>query len=196
MRATQVTKPGAKGGDVRFTKVAVDLSNHLKQRTDTYVTTFVDYYGTKEWPGLELLQGGNHEPETIAEQLNSAAMEKMIELLPSNRVEQRFIPFVAIHEFESLLFSDADVLAAELSVQPDLINRILEDCGGPEKINNSLQTAPSKRLDHLNPQIPFKKTTNGITIAEKIGIAKMRESCILFDEWLSKLESLQKQHPN
>jgi len=48
MRATQVSKPGQKGGDVKFTRVKKDVRNHLKQRRDTYISTFVDYYGIKE----------------------------------------------------------------------------------------------------------------------------------------------------
>ena len=46
--ATQVSKPGQKGGDVRFSRVSRDIERHLKQRPDTYVTTLVDYYGIKE----------------------------------------------------------------------------------------------------------------------------------------------------
>jgi hypothetical protein len=37
MRATQVSKPGQKGGDVRFSRVQKDLGNHLKQRSDVYI---------------------------------------------------------------------------------------------------------------------------------------------------------------
>ncbi len=53
--ATQITKPGQKGGDVRFVRAKQDIGSHLKQRGDTFVTTFIDYYGTKEWPGLDTL---------------------------------------------------------------------------------------------------------------------------------------------
>ncbi|MCT7653700.1 DUF4276 family protein [Oceanimonas sp. NS1] len=38
---------------MRFERVRRDLEAHLKQRPDTYVTTFVDYYGLREWPGLD-----------------------------------------------------------------------------------------------------------------------------------------------
>jgi len=40
IRATQVSKPGQKGGDVRFARAKNDIRNHLKQRPDIYVTTF------------------------------------------------------------------------------------------------------------------------------------------------------------
>lgn len=38
MHATQVTKPGQKGGDVRFERVKNDIIRHLKQKPDTIVT--------------------------------------------------------------------------------------------------------------------------------------------------------------
>lgn len=188
MYATQVSKPGQKGGDVRFSKVKRDISGHLKQRPDTYVTTLVDYYGTKEWPGLERLTS-NHAPADIANILNTEAKQEMNQLLQSSiDVERRFIPYVAIHEFESLLFSDAAILADELGIDQQQVDAILEECGEPESINNSEQTAPSKRLENLYPR--FKKTTTGIAIAERIGIDPMRKACPLFNTWIETFEKL------
>lgn len=47
MSATQITKPGAKGGDVKFKRVKNDIEKHLKQRSNTYISLFIDYYGMK-----------------------------------------------------------------------------------------------------------------------------------------------------
>lgn len=188
IRATQVTKPGMKGGDVKFSRVKRDIGNHLKQRNDTLVTTFIDYYGTKEWPGLELLNSAS-EPVVIAETMNSAAKAEIARLLPTQEVATRYIPFVAVHEFEALLFSDAVILADGLDVSVQNVSNIIESCGAPENINNSPQTAPSKRIEGLNRR--FKKTTTGIAIAERIGIEKIRESCPLFNIWLEELELIQ-----
>lgn len=43
-----ISKKGQKGGDVKFQRVKTDICNHLKQRNDTIISTFVDYYGLKE----------------------------------------------------------------------------------------------------------------------------------------------------
>lgn len=187
--ATQVSKPGEKGGDVRFVKVERDLGNHLKQRANTYVTTLVDYYGVKEWPGLESL-GQNLTPAQIAAHLNQATQDKVNRLFPEQRPAERFIPFMLIHEFEALLFSDSEMLASELGIDEKEVKAVLAECGEPEAINNSLQTAPSKRLDKWSKYGKFGKTTTGISIANRIGIPKMREKCPLFDNWLGQLESL------
>lgn len=184
-----VSKPGQKGGDIRFSRVQRDLELHLKQRHDTFVTLFVDFYGIRnDWPGIEEARR-KKLPAKIAETVNKATMESVVSLFGKTNPTKRFIPFVAVHEFETLLFSDAQILATELGVEPSKVDAILAECGEPEKINNSSETAPSKRLEALNDR--FKKTSTGIAIARAIGLSKMRAACPLFDEWMSKLERLE-----
>ena len=184
----EVSKPGQKGGDIRFARVKRDIELHLKQRHDTFVTLFVDYYGIRnDWPGIEaarLLK----VPAQIAEVVNKATMEAVQSLFMETNPVRRFIPFIAVHEFETLLFSDAGILAAELGVKRAKVDAILKECGEPEKINNSNETAPSKRLEDLNDR--FKKTSTGIAIARAVGLSKMRAACPLFDAWMTTLESL------
>jgi len=43
-----ISKPGQKGGDVKFARVKNDIGLHLKQRPDTFLTLFVDYYGIND----------------------------------------------------------------------------------------------------------------------------------------------------
>lgn len=189
VKATQVSKPGQKGGDVKFSRVIKDIGNHLKQRPDTYVCTFVDYYGIKEWPGIDVVPP-QAKPVQIAETVNAATLKGLVERYPELQCERRYIPYFAVHEFEALLFSDAEKLAAKLGVPTDCINEVLDECGEPEAINNSRETAPSKRLDALSPSGNFKKTTTGIATAKEIGIGKMREKCPVFNAWITSLELL------
>jgi hypothetical protein len=60
----------------------------------------------------------------------------------------------------------------------------------PEAINNSAQTAPSKRLDAWSKNGSFAKTTLGIAIASKIGIVQMRKKCPLFNAWIAEFENI------
>ena len=55
LHATQVSKPGQKGGNVKFDRAKNDIRTHLKQRKDTIVTLFLDYYGIADWPGKETI---------------------------------------------------------------------------------------------------------------------------------------------
>ena len=190
MYATQVSKSGQKGGDVRFSRVLNDLGKHLKQERDIYVTTLIDYYGVKEWPGLDDVPVGA-TPAYIAHTINTATKEEVERSINAHRVEERFIPFMAIHEFEAFLFSDSAVIASELNIAEAKVRAVLEQCGEPEAINNSPQTAPSKRLDTLSPNGRFPKTTMGIYIAELIGIDVMRQKCPVFNSWIETLETLE-----
>lgn len=183
-----VSKPGQKGGDIRFARVKRDLELHLKQRQDTFVTLFVDYYAIRnDWPGIEDARR-KKLPAKIAEIVNNATMDAVKSLFGQTDPARRFIPFVAVHEFETLLFSDAEALAAGLGVKTAKVEAILTECGEPEKINNSSETAPSKRLESLNER--FKKTSTGIAIARAVGLTKMRAACPLFGAWMSTLENL------
>ncbi|MBP2845920.1 DUF4276 family protein [Dickeya oryzae] len=189
LHATQVSKPGQKGGDVRFDRTLADIGLHLKQRPNTYITTMVDYYGLTSWPGREHLPTVA-TPAQIANVLNRAAYDSVVEKFAPQQAERRFIPFMVMHEFEALLFSDSEILASELGIQQSEVNRVIEQCGGPEGINNSPHTAPSKRLDGWSAHGKFAKTTVGIALASRIGIPRIREQCPLFDRWLSQMEAL------
>lgn len=189
IKATQASKPGQKGGDVKFSRVINDIRDHLKQRNDTYVTTLVDYYGIKEWPGLDSL-AQNLTPSQIADHLNAETKHQVVTEFANQQAERRFIPYIAVHEFEALLFSDSAILASELGVDEDQIKNVLAECGEPEAINNGKETAPSKRLDNWSPNGKFAKTTAGIAITQQIGITQMREQCPLFNAWLAQFEAL------
>jgi len=183
-----VSKPGQKGGDVKFARVENDIERHLKQRPDTYLTLFVDFYGIKsDWPGIagtEAVLG----PKEKAELVNLATMEKVVEHFSEQNADRRFIPYIAMYEFEALLFSDPAVLARKLQIDESKIVSIIEECGEPENIDNSPVTAPSKRLESLSHR--FKKTTTGIAILKEIGLAAIREKCPIFDGWVTTLESI------
>ena len=184
----QLDKPGQKGGDVRFVRAKNDIGRHLKQRSDTYVSLLVDYYGIgSDWPGLDIVQPGT-PPSAIAAAICTATQVAIDAELADLRSEVRFVPHVAVHEFEALLFSEPATLARIIQVKPKRVDEIIEECGEPEAIDNSRHSAPSKRIEKLYQR--FKKTSTGIAIAQEIGIEQMRLKCPVFDGWLERLESL------
>jgi len=117
--------------------------------------------------------------------------QKDIFVTPSVPKAQRgkIIPYIHMYEFEGLLFSSPSTIATVL--QQDEIRLWAEDIlhqfhGNPELINNSSQTAPSKRL----AVTPYRKTTHGPNIAKEIGLDILRGKCKGFGDWLSRLEAL------
>ena len=187
MRPIIISKHGQKGGDVKFARVVNDIRDHLKQRGDTWLTLLLDFYGIKEWPGLDEARM-QRSPAQKAQKFHEMTKVRVVELFGEWRPDVRFLPYVAMHEFEALLFSHPQILADQLGVEVSEINEILTECGDPEKINNSPDTAPSKRLENLCER--YKKTSTGITIAKAIGIDTMRRKCPLFNAWLVAIEEL------
>lgn len=181
-------KPGQKGGDVKFSRAKNDIGRHLKQRSDTWVSTLVDYYGIKpDWPGYAASKALPDHAQKAAT-MNQATAAEVARLFPECHPETRFIPYVSMHETEALYFSDPACLASNLGVSQQRIDAILNECGEPERINDRPETAPSKRLEQLTNR--FKKTTTGIAIAEQIGIPRMRAACPLFDAWIAQISAL------
>ena len=167
--------------------IATTSVDYLTQSNVNVVSTFVDYYRVKEWPGKNSILP-NSAPEQIAETMNTAAKTEICQEYDCLNPTQRFIPFIAVHEFETLLFSDTKALADGLGVAQTTIDADISRFSTPEHINNSPLTAPSKRLERWYPQ--YGKTTTGIAIAKTIPVDTMRAKCPLFNQWLSAIEAV------
>jgi len=179
---------GKSGGIGRYQRDKRDFLITLKQDAAAFCTTMIDYYGMPEdWPGRE---AARLEPfADKAQTVEQAVLESIAAELSAGFDRSHFIPYVQMHEFEALLFSMPEQLAAELeSVDESDIQRIRDQFRSPEEINDGQQTAPSKRIMRLSPG--YSKVVDGIRIAQKIGLPTMRAECSHFDEWVSKLESL------
>ncbi|MCD6459633.1 DUF4276 family protein [bacterium] len=128
-----IGKTGHKGGDVRFDRAKINIRNSLKYRSNNYVSTMFDYFGiNKNWPGLQKLKqriqkGTTFSATEKANFLEKATLTEIINLFPDCNAEKRFIPYISMHEFEALLFSDADILAEKLKVEVDIIKKILDE---------------------------------------------------------------------
>jgi len=184
-----IGKPGHKGGNIQFERAKFDIGKLLKQRFRIYVTTMFDYFRIEPgWPGRKNIQS-NDTALQKARKLEQETLLSIRQVYPDQNVEKRFIPYISMHEFEALLFSDTDKLAKIIKTDPSNIANILNDCGEPEEINDNQQTAPSKRLQALCYK-KYRKVAMGKSIAESIGINMMRKKCPHFNEWLNKLELL------
>jgi len=181
--AQKLGKPGHYTGIVEYPRGRADILNTLRADADSYCTTMFDYYAMPtSWPGRETADGN---PAVIEEAILADISAAMAEgFNPA-----RFIPYVQMHEFEALLFSDPKALAAGLaSVDADTVGQIREQFQSPEEIDDDPQTAPSKRIQQLDPS--YQKVNDGILIAQKIGLDAMRAQCPHFSQWIGKLEAL------
>ncbi|MBF0564338.1 MAG: DUF4276 family protein [Nitrospirae bacterium] len=194
LRAKLIGDPGHKGGDIRFDRAKNDIENFLKQRKDTYITTMFDYFRIDSgWPGREnvRIQIGNGTKLTPGDKaaILETAMEKEISgTFSGYDPKNRFIPYIAMHESEALLFSDVETLAEKTGIDARQLIEILSEFNNPEEINDGPQTAPSRRLMDLKSD--YHKIRMGKTVSEAIGIQAIRKQCPHFNDWLTKLENL------
>ena len=174
-----------RGGIRPWKAVRKDILNHLREDQAALATTMVDYHRLPNtWPGLE------HARQRPTPRERAAAVERAVleDISTAIGHRRRFVPYVVMHEFEGLLFSDPDRFAQSLR-KPDLapeLRAIRQEFQTPEDINDSPDTAPSKRI--LNLYRGYQKPVNGVRAMTALGLDTVREACPLFNAWVSTLE--------
>jgi hypothetical protein len=182
-----------RGGGRPWSSVKGDIVRHLREDGECFATMMIDYYG--------MPQSHNHgypgraAASSLAMQNRASSVEGLVlaeiqHELNGDAGRQRFVPFVLMHEFESLLFSDCNAFAKGVGMEhlAPSFQAIRDQFGTPEEINDSPLTAPSKRVAALIHG--YQKPLYGNLAALEIGLPAMRAECPGFHEWLSKLEAL------
>ena len=194
LHAALIGKPGHKGGDIRFNRAKKDIGNFLKQRQDTYISTMFDYFRIDSmWPGRAEVSRKIRNGATLtaihkAGILEAATHDEIVKSFSGCNSENRFIPYIEMHEFEALLFSDADILAEKTEIDVSQIREIVEEYNNPEEINEDPVKTPAKRLESLKNG--YRKVAMGKMVSEALGIQSIRRKCPHFDDWLAKLEDI------
>ena len=177
-----------RGGIRPWHSVRNDILNHLTSDQDTFATTMVDYYGLPfTWPGREQAAHKKTLKERAAS-VEQALLEDVSSSLGGPFDRRRFIPYVVMHEFEGLLFSDPERFARGIG-RPDLsaeLQAVRGEFGTPEEINDSPDTAPSRRVRDLYEG--YQKPLMGVLAVEEIGLSAIRGQCPLFNRWIEELE--------
>lgn len=138
-------------------------------RSYDVVTTMFDLYG---FGGMSL---------------DKTATDIENEILSSSDDLGQLIPYVQQYEFETLLFSNPQIVATELNDNTiaQQMQTILHQCGHPENINNGYDTCPSRRLKSIHAA--YDKHLFGPLIAEEIGLVQLRSACPRFNNWIENL---------
>lgn len=153
------------------------------------VTTLIDLYGLpnqkpNSFPGIN--KAPNYDCFERAQYLEQRFATNIYDKTG------KFLPNLVIHEFESLLFSSPDSICEVMFAsdkQCSQLHDIVNTFESPEQINDSIETAPSKRLEKIFNQDYYKRL-HGFQIAEQIGLKTICEKCTHFARWLKKIESL------
>jgi hypothetical protein len=167
-------------GVSKYLIIKKEIDSLLKDSSAKLVTTMIDLYGSP----IDMPQKSN-----ITKIVNCIEKVEFLENALSADVNHpKFLPYLQLHEFEALLFSDVShfsILSRNISELEKIASQ-----KEPEEINDSPSTAPSKRIIKQIPKYEFSKPTNGIIVAKSIGLEKMREKCPHFDNWLNQIESI------
>lgn len=181
-----------RGGIRAWSAVRKDIINHLKEDSACLATTMVDYYalpqsGGRSWPGRAA--AGALSFAQKAATVENALLTDICTELGCGFDPNRFIPFVIMHEFEGLLFSDClgfsrGIGHPELAVE---FQSIRDQFSSPEEINDSSITVPSKRVGRLVKG--YEKPLLGSLAVLEIGLEAIRTECPHFRTWLTRLET-------
>lgn len=184
---------GRRGGARAWVAVRKDILNHLREDGECLATTLVDYYGLPQsganaWPGraAAAVRPFAEKASTVQDALAKEIHSEM----GDDFSQDRFVPFVMMHEFEAFLFSDTKKASAGMG-KPRIgehLQEIRNQFNSPEEINDSPATAPSKRIVQLIPE--YNKPIMGVLGVLEIGLSTIRQECPLFHSWLERLEQL------
>ena len=185
--------PRPTGGIKPWPSAKRDILRYLKQDAGCIVSTMVDFYGLPQsgsgsWPGRKNANNAQYpeKARTVEEDLLSDVCLDM----GKNFNPSRFIPYVMMHEFEAMLFSDCAAFSRGIG-KPILASQfqaVRNAFANPEEIDDSPQTAPSKRVEKLVPG--YTKPLLGTLAVFEIGLEAIRRECPHFGCWLGRLEAV------
>src|SRR5690606_14075050 len=135
-----------KGGLTKYQHLKTDLVNCIYE-SDVLVSTLIDFYALpKDFPKNEFSKTIVNKADRLTF-LERAIVEDLE--TEKGRDFPNLLPYIQLHEFEALVFSSIDAIKLLYSNEDAKFNeleQIMNAYPNPEDINDSPQTAPSKRL--------------------------------------------------
>lgn len=166
-------------GGVKGYKPVKDELIKLCRNPKVLVTTMFDYYGMpSDTPAIDY-----KDNSSLYSQIEYIENEITKDIGCDNLIFN-----LLVHEFEGLLFSDTqafNTIADDRVVEK--LQAMRDAAETPEHINNSVNTAPSKRIESVISD--YSKVRQGIIVAKKIGINKMISECKHFADWIDKIKN-------
>ncbi|EFK08143.1 conserved hypothetical protein [delta proteobacterium NaphS2] len=156
-------------------------------------TSYEPFRIDADWPGRaevrqKILSGNKLTASHKAEILETETLNEIVRSFSECAPAKRFVPYIEMHEFEVLLFSDAHILAEKTGIDISRIKSVLKAYPNPEEIDDDPAKAPGKRLATLRNG--YRKVAMGKAVSEAIGIHAIRKQCPHFNNWLTKFEHL------
>lgn len=183
-----------KGGGNSFLTYRNDLERLIKQwraKPEVWITTLLDVYSLPaDFPRRD--EGYSFKDHRA----KAAFLEERLEEVATQLGALRFIPHLALHEFETLLLAHPAALGTLFLDREKEIQQLEQDIVGfadVEAINHTPQGAPSKRIGRRIPIYHSYKANDqsgAINVLEVVGLEVLRSRCAHFSSWVSLLEQL------
>ncbi len=189
-RRVETGRKGGKvfrGGVISYFRAKKDIALWMKEDLggDVRFTTMFDFYRLpNDFPGFK----------EATQQIDPYRKVEIIEeKFTADIASLRFIPYLQLHEYEALLFSDLDKFHHYYVDHDSQLKKLKQNVAGltnPELINDTPEAAPSQRISKYLTSYKGEKSSAGPIIAEHIGLEKIRAKCRHFNTWVSRLECL------
>lgn len=174
------------GGISKYSHLKRDIINTIYEN-DVIVTTMIDFYRLpSDFPQYSNIDVNKTHYEQI--RILESAMKVDIETTQQCNFDN-FIPYIQLHEFESLIFSSIqgfDAVFENKEIKRKDILSVIDGFPNPEDIDNGPNTAPSVRLAKLVPG--YDKVLFGVDMLSYIGIDVLLSKCPHFKEWIEEQE--------
>ena len=179
-------KLGKRGGIMDYEKIRGDLCRLMSEdrHPEARFTTMIDLYALpKEFPGWT---------EAQKQSVPQGRVTVLENALKADFEDRRFLPYIQLHEFETLLYCDLSQLQQRIAGSQVGLSKLTKEVAAlePEDINEGATTAPSKRLIHHVPIYETSKVRVGAPAAAAIGLPTLRNKCPHFARWITDLEAL------
>jgi len=179
----------------KYTKLSRIIRTQICSDNTAIYTTLFDYYAFPKdsIPNFEFKKYSN--PYKMVEKREAAFKEAILaeDKLASFSGKVEFHPFLMLHEYETFMYCDLEQLIHLRGSSDSVIKKLKNDVAdfdNVELINESAQTAPSKRIAGVIPSYNYQKTTNSLNVMNAIGIDEMLKQCLHFRKWIEWMCSL------
>lgn len=182
----------ARGGMIDYNQVKRDLGNLIKSSRDTdyqkhFFTTMFDLYALpNDFPGSDQPFADCYIHVDNIEKAFAADIN-----------HYRFIPYIELHEFETLVLCNLEKVIEEYPLAKKQIVALdaswrKEFSDNAELVNTSFETAPSKRIiKALGDLYSYNKPKMAALTTNHIGIDALRGLCKHFDQWIDTILKIQ-----
>lgn len=183
------------GGGDTFAHYRNDLDRlfrQWRQHENVWFTTMIDLYALpSDFPGKD--QG-----MVIADyRAKVAFLEGCLgQVAAELGGGDRFIPHLALHEFETLLLVNVPALGTLFLDKDHEIQGLQREVAkfqDVEQINDTPHGAPSKRIEKwISVYKRYKRSdqSGAVNVLEVVGLQELRLSCQHFDGWIRRIENL------